>query len=333
VILLQQNFIRKYQFWGYSSKLDMNASSSTPISLRHVEIFHAVMTSGGVTRAAELLRTSQPTVSRELAAFERLLGFSLFERRSKRLFATEKAIQLHAEVQRSYSGLHQLSLAAQAIRDMAGTRIELACLALFSQTLMPRLCRRLLELEPNSRISYFSLDQPVLLRELLALRYELGLVEAGVAVDGTEVEEIAIGDEVCIVPEGHRLASLDVVRPKDLQGERLISFTSDDIYRRRFHGIFEEVGLAKEIPVETTTAEAVCALVQQGIGVALVNPISARAYRGRGLVARKFSISIPFVVGICRPLGRPTGRLASIVSRIIVDECRMLADDLAARGP
>ncbi len=36
------------------------------VTLRHIEIFHAVMTAGNDTEAAALLHTSQPTVSREL---------------------------------------------------------------------------------------------------------------------------------------------------------------------------------------------------------------------------------------------------------------------------
>ena len=43
------------------------------VNLRHIEIFHAVMTAGSLTEAAHLLHTSQPTVSRELARFEKLL--------------------------------------------------------------------------------------------------------------------------------------------------------------------------------------------------------------------------------------------------------------------
>ena len=40
------------------------------VNLRHIEIFHAVMTTGNLTEAAHMLHTSQPTVSRELARFE-----------------------------------------------------------------------------------------------------------------------------------------------------------------------------------------------------------------------------------------------------------------------
>lgn len=44
------------------------------VNLRHIEIFHAVMTTGNLTEAARMLHTSQPTVSRELARFEKVLG-------------------------------------------------------------------------------------------------------------------------------------------------------------------------------------------------------------------------------------------------------------------
>gem|GEM_PF-4308483 len=55
------------------------------VTLRHIEIFHAVMTAGNVTEAAALLHTSQPTVSRELARLEKLIGLELFTRSRGRL--------------------------------------------------------------------------------------------------------------------------------------------------------------------------------------------------------------------------------------------------------
>ncbi|STM16821.1 LysR family transcriptional regulator [Escherichia coli] len=58
------------------------------VNLRHIEIFHAVMTAGSLTEAAHLLHTSQPTVSRELARFEKVIGLKLFERVRGRLHPT-----------------------------------------------------------------------------------------------------------------------------------------------------------------------------------------------------------------------------------------------------
>jgi hypothetical protein len=61
------------------------------INWRHIEIFHAVMTSGNLTQAATLLHTSQPTVSRELARLEQQLGLQLFGRVRGRLQPTVRA--------------------------------------------------------------------------------------------------------------------------------------------------------------------------------------------------------------------------------------------------
>lgn len=74
------------------------------VNLRHIEIFHAVMTTGNLTEAAQMLHTSQPTVSRELARFEKVLGLKLFERTRGRLHPTVQGLRLFEEVQRSGTG-------------------------------------------------------------------------------------------------------------------------------------------------------------------------------------------------------------------------------------
>jgi DNA-binding transcriptional LysR family regulator len=297
---------------------------SVTISWRHIEFFNGVMTTGSMTQAAAMLRTSQPTVSRELKELERLLGFSLFERRERRLFATEQALSFHAEVKRSFLGLEHLAQAAQAIKGNTTDGIQVACLPLFAQTLMPRVCERFLDQEPAARLSVEVVDQSILLRELLALRYQFGVVEAGVAVEGTTLQDVPMGEEVVVLPAGHRLCGRRQIRPSDLAGENFISFAAEDLYRRRFDKIFEQAGIVRLLRMETTTAEAVCALVERGIGVSIVNPITAYAYRGRGVEIRRLSIAIPFVVGLCRPLGHRPSKLGERFAACVLDECRKL---------
>jgi len=50
------------------------------LTQRQIEVFRAVMTAGSVTKVAGLLYTSQPTVRRELARLEQVIGLALFER-------------------------------------------------------------------------------------------------------------------------------------------------------------------------------------------------------------------------------------------------------------
>jgi DNA-binding transcriptional LysR family regulator len=70
------------------------------LTLRHIEVFRAIMQTGSVTEAAALLNTSQPTVS-ELARMEYVCGMRLFERGKGRLQAAA-AGTLFGEVQRAY---------------------------------------------------------------------------------------------------------------------------------------------------------------------------------------------------------------------------------------
>ena len=89
----------KYFYFIFRFNVDMD------LTHRLVEVFRAVMRTGHVTRAAELLHTSQPTVSRELARLEQVLGLVLFERVKGRLRPTAQAQVLLEEVDRSYEGL------------------------------------------------------------------------------------------------------------------------------------------------------------------------------------------------------------------------------------
>ena len=126
------------------------------VNLRHIEIFHAVMTTGNLTEAARMLHTSQPTVSRELARFEKVLGLKLFERARGRLQPTVQGLRLFEEVQRSWYGLDRIVSAAESLREFRQGELSVACLPVFSQSFLPLLlqpcCHRITRwpLKPNS---------------------------------------------------------------------------------------------------------------------------------------------------------------------------------------
>lgn len=109
------------------------------VNLRHIEIFHAVMTTGNLTEAARMLHTSQPTVSRELARFEKVLGLQLFERTRGRLQPTVQGLRLFEEVQRSGMARTVSSAPPRACASSASGELSIACLPVFSQSFLPLL--------------------------------------------------------------------------------------------------------------------------------------------------------------------------------------------------
>ena len=71
------------------------------LKIRHLEIFKAVMEWGSVSRAAERLSCTQPTVSIALANLESEIGFPLFDRSGGHLAPTAEARLLFEEVEQS----------------------------------------------------------------------------------------------------------------------------------------------------------------------------------------------------------------------------------------
>lgn len=285
------------------------------ITLRHIEIFHAVVTTGNLTEAAVLLHTSQPTVSRELARFEKLTGLKLFDRIRGRLQPTAQGLKLFEEVQRSWYGLDRIVNAAESLRHFRQGELSIACLPVFSQSLLPLLCQPFLQHYPDVSLNIIPQESPLLEEWLSAQRYDLGLTETSHTPAGTGRSEIFTGNEVCVLPQDDALAAKTCLTPQDFAGRNFISLSQTDSYRQLLDQLFSEHGVQRRMVMETHSAASVCAMVRAGIGVSIVNPLTALDYAGSGVIIRRFSIAVPFTVSLIRPRHRPGSALVDAFSQ------------------
>ncbi len=301
------------------------------ISLRHIEIFHAVITTGNLTEAAALLHTSQPTVSRELARFEKLTGLQLFERVRGRLQPTAQGLHLFEEVQRSWYGLDRIVSAAEGLRQFRQGELSLACLPVFSQSLLPLLCQPFMQRYPDLSLNIIPQESPLLEEWLSAQRYDLGLTETTHTPAGTERSALFTADEVCVLPADHPLAQRAVLTPADFNGQNYISLSRTDSYRQILDGIFAEHGVQRRMVMETHSAASVCSMVKAGIGVSIVNPLTALDYADSGVTIRRFSIAVPFTVSLIRPRHRPASALVDAFSQHLHQHIGLFSERLAQR--
>jgi DNA-binding transcriptional LysR family regulator len=277
---------------------------------RHIEVFRAIMRSGSVTGASSLLGTSQPTISRDLARMEYLLGFALFDRIKGRLRPTARALVLYEEVQRSYLGLERVLAAANSLREAAGGQLTVVCVPAFAQALLPAACRRFHAAHAEVGISITPQESPLLEEWLSAQRHDLGLLEHDRPPPGTTLETLLQADEVCVLPVGHPLAAKAVLQPQDFTDQSFVSLSATDPYRVMLDKVFAERAIPRRLLMETLSAASVCCLVREGLGIAIVNPLTALEHADRGIVLRRFSLSIPFVLALARPQYRPSNPLA-----------------------
>jgi len=279
------------------------------VNLRHIEIFHAVMTTGNLTEAAQMLHTSQPTVSRELARFEQVLGLTLFERTRGRLHPTVQGLRLFEEVQRSWYGLDRIVSAAESLREFRQGELSVVCLPVFSQSFLPILLQPFLARYPDLSLNIVPQESPLLEEWLSAQRHDLGITETLHTPAGTERTPLLTLNEVCVLPQDHPLTAREILTPADFHGQNYISLSRTDSYRQLLDTLFNEHQVKRRMVVETHSAASICALVRAGVGLSVVNPLTALDYVDSGVAVRRFSIDVPFTVSLIRPLHRPASAL------------------------
>jgi DNA-binding transcriptional LysR family regulator len=306
-------------------------SDASMLTHRHVEVFRAVMIAGSVTGAAEALFTSQPTVSRELSRMEALLRLTLFDRVRGRLQPTAQAYALFDEVLRSYAGLERVADTALRLRQFTEGQLSLACLPAFAHALLPGACARFQTAHPGVSVSVNPYESPLLEERLAAQAHDLGLTEHDSALSGAQAVLLLELDEVAVLPAGHPLLAKRRLTASDFAGQAFVSFHPRDRYRQWVDKLFAEAGVDRQLAVETDSAVAVCAMVRHGLGLAIVNPLTALALSGpgAGIAVRPLAFSIAFRVFAVRPAHRPGNPLVARFEVALAAECETLGQAVA----
>ncbi|MFZ4624655.1 MAG: LysR family transcriptional regulator [Rhodoferax sp.] len=268
---------------------------------RQLAMFRAIMLHGNLSRAAEVTTSSQPTLSRELARLEQLLGFDLFDRVRGRLRPTVRALALLQEVERSFVGLAQIAARAVELRTFASGRLRLVCLPALAQALVPRALLQFAQTLPLASVSVCPQESPWLEQAVSEQRFDVGLSETSETPVGVVRRTILQVNEVAVLPRGHALCRKTLLTPQDFDGERFVSLAEGDVYRQAIDQMFAQAQVTRITRLETASAVAVCAMVRLGLGVAIVNPLSALELASPELVVRPLSLPIPFRVSLLLP--------------------------------
>lgn len=276
---------------------------------RQIDVFHAVMTAGTASRAAEVLRISQPAVSKAIQELEKSIGFSLFDRSKGRMAPTAEGKLFQREVEASFLGLARLRTAAARIRDFGSGEIRLASLSALSTNLVPQALRQFRNRHPHVAIT-LQAHQSSTIRDLIAT----GQVDLGIAADEVDVAGvIARPFMTCraylAVYPGHRLENFDVVRPEHLQGEEFIALAPEDTTRREADAILAAANVQTRIVLETPFSSTVCSMVQAKLGCGLVNPLTAEVYLNNGLILKPFAPAVHFRTLLLFPLARTPSQI------------------------
>ncbi|AWN35389.1 LysR family transcriptional regulator [Methylobacterium radiodurans] len=275
----------------------------------HLDLFRAVLRHGGMTRAAAALGIGQPHVSRAIAQLETDLGFPLFLRGHGSALPTREGEAFAREVERTWAGLDHLRTAARQIRETGTGPLRVACQPALAGRLLPRAVRSLLAEYPGARVAVHVPSPDTIWSWVASGRCDLGLARPRTGFAGVDAEIFLRVDAVCALPRGHALARKRTITVQDLAGEALIAGASGTV-QQAVEERFAQAGLAPRFVHMAQYTAARCGLVAERLGLAVVDPVPARALGGLPIVLRPFQPSLPIATMLLRPAGRPPEQLA-----------------------
>ncbi|CVI64205.1 LysR substrate-binding domain-containing protein (plasmid) [Agrobacterium leguminum] len=285
-------------------------------SLRQLEALMAVIEAGTVSRAAEVLRISQPAASKLIQDLEADTGLQLFERESGRLVPTGRGMRLYEEVERVFGGVHQLARAVDAIRREEHGHLLIGAMPALSGPFITRVIAGFRRRHPEVFISIEARSSQFLTEAVLLRRLDLALVISGLEHSSVQVDRVSSPSAVVALPQGHSLSEKSELSPMDLREEPFIAYAPTGTMRRKVDAAFEKFGLKPNIVIEATTAPNVAEMVAAGLGVTVADPLALEHVAGR-ITSRPFSPVIDFDYVLIRPVrARNSNLVADFVEEV-----------------
>ncbi|MGZ0190354.1 MAG: LysR substrate-binding domain-containing protein, partial [Alphaproteobacteria bacterium] len=250
-----------------------------------------VYQTGSMTVGGELMGVSQPAISRLIRDLEAEIGFPLFERTRGRLTPTADAAEFYREVQRSFHGLDRLGHVARELQQRRVGDLRIASTVAMSFYLLPRVIGRFRQDWPDVKLALHSCPSPEVLECVGTQQYDVGIAVTPSDAPGVTAIDLPALDTVCVLAEDHPLAAKKVIRPRDL-----------------------------DIIMEATNSAPICDLISQKVGLSILEPVTARAFAGRGIVIRPYEPTIPLLMKFVHAANRPLSDRGQAFCALVEEE-------------
>ena len=275
------------------------------VRIRQLEAFQAVLKAGSATRAAELLRISQPSVSKLLADLEADIGLRLFERIRKRLIPTPEGRRLGQEVEGLFLKLSRIEHVGNEMRAKGIGELRIATLPALGIGLMPQVLAKFRRKHPRITAVLSVAPSQRVVEMVAAGEADIGFAYPVPGTPSTLIRHsLAMFPAVAALSRGHRLARRSVLRPEDFGGDPVVSLGPEDRSRDNMGVIFGKTTAPPQIAIETQFAAVACELVASGVGIALIDAVTANFYRGR-VIIRPVNPTFNFDFGAIMLAGQP----------------------------
>lgn len=193
------------------------------MEIRVLRYFLTVVREESITKAAEVLHITQPTLSRQLSQLEEEVGVTLFTRGARKITLTNEGILLRRRAEEILQLVDKTEKELAEQDEQVEGKISIGCGEIASVQLLPKLFQSFREKYPQVSFDIFTATA-----DLVKEQMEKGLLDMGLLLEPIDVEKyeyirLKKKDQwVVLMRPEDPLAQKESITPQDLRSLPLI---------------------------------------------------------------------------------------------------------------
>jgi DNA-binding transcriptional LysR family regulator len=273
---------------------------------RDLQTFLAVAASGSITKAAEALGRSQPSVTRTMQDLEAELGFELLHRVGRRVQLSEEGVAFEEEARRLLMSFTELAARAKVIAAGKGRILQIATTSAIGTGLIPKAMAELdhTGLPHETHVGQFLAS--IVAQEVRSGRADIGFSSLPLDIPGLDVLRLYSAPTVIALREDDPLAVLDVVPLAAFAGRRLSTMLNPLRFQMHVAKALAAQGIETGEIIRTNVSYGALQFVRQVKGViAIIDPVTSYGVSMPDVVIRPIDVEVPFYWGVLAATNRP----------------------------
>ncbi|MCG7508557.1 LysR family transcriptional regulator [Mesorhizobium retamae] len=298
------------------------------ITIKQIQQFLAVAELGSFSRASKRMGTAQPALSQAIRDLEDELSVRLFDRTTRRVELTDAGREFQnsttkvlEELEHAVEGVHMLA-------ERRRGRLRIAAPPLLASVVLPQAIAEFQQSYPGIAVQLADVGTEQIVEAVRSGKADCGLGTFSPAEDGIERVALVRDSLMLFCDDRSIFANAATASWRDLADQPLITLTRDSGIRLLVEVGFETSEIALRPAFEVSQVTTALALVEAGLGVAVLPAYALAASRHRKVVGK------PLVdPNIAREVAmiHATGRSVSPATQAFVGVVRRYAQRLIPR--
>ena len=295
------------------------------INIKKLIAFRAVLESNSITGAADKIGLTQSGVSRLITSLEQELEFPLFNRIKGRIQITSRGESFYKEIEPLLSGIDQIPSVARQVKQFQYSRLRIITLNSLAHSLVPKALNKFCKNHPHANISITIKSRNELIHWEGGEHFDVALVSLPFEQRVFKKRSFIKFSAVLAISKNDPLHKKKEITINDLKDKNLISLDPNGIFQTSIRKKFEEHNIEQVIKIKTTSMLQSAQMVENDIGIAIIDPFIGNMIKNHKIVIKKFKPLIMYDYAYIWPEGRELSGLAKEFIRDIKEIAEKIA--------